>query len=109
MEYIQDNTKYIVGKSAENNWKIIADADKSYYWIHANNIPSTHVIICIDVEPLKSEIEYACSLCKKHTKAISSTIKTIDYIGTQISNIKLGSKQGEVTFKNYNKCQIYSV
>jgi predicted ribosome quality control (RQC) complex YloA/Tae2 family protein len=103
----ENNTKYIVGKSAENNWKIIKEAEKDYYWIHLNNIPSTHVIICID-KPLEKEIEYACNLCKKYTKKVSHITSTIKYIGCYINNIKLGSKPGEVFFKDNKKCAIYN-
>ncbi len=108
MEFYDENkTKYIVGKSAENNWKIIQGSEKDYYWIHAEGKPSTHVIICID-KPLESEIKYACSLCKEHTKPIKNIISPIKYIGCYIENIKLGSKPGEVIFKSYDKCTIYN-
>ena len=72
MEFQDENgIKYIVGKSAENNWKIIQDArkQKDYYWIHAEGKPSTHVIICIET-PLESEIKYACNLCKNNTNKL---------------------------------------
>ena len=108
MEFYDENkTKYIVGKSAENNWKIIQGAEKDYYWIHASDVPSTHVIICID-KPLESEIKYACSLCKEYTKPIKNITSLIKYIGCYINNIKLGSKPGEVFFKDDTKCIIYS-
>ena len=52
-----NNTWFVVGKSAEDNWKIISLADKKYYWVHASGVPSAHVIIEID-EPLDNEIQY---------------------------------------------------
>ncbi len=108
MEFYDENkTKYIVGKSAENNWKIIQEAEKDYYWIHANNNPSTHVIICID-KPIESEIKYACLLCKEYTKKLKNISSTIKYIGCYIQNIKLGSTPGEVIFKSYSNCTIYN-
>ncbi len=97
-----NKTWFVVGKSAEENWKIILDADKEYYWIHADNIPSSHVIIEID-EPLEDELIYACRLCKEQTKKIKDT--PIKYVMTQIKNIKLGSKPGEVYFKDNKKCK----
>ncbi len=107
MEICDENgIMYIVGKSAENNWKIIQKAEKDYYWIHAASVPSTHVIICID-KPLESEIKYACSLCKSNTNKLKSITSPIKYIGCYINNIKLGSKSGEVTFKSYEKCHMY--
>lgn len=95
---IQNNkTWFVVGKSAEDNWKIILEADKNYYWVHALGVPSSHIIIEID-EPLDDEIQYACWLCKEHTKKIKNT--SIKYVITNIKNIKLGSKPGEVYFKD---------
>ena len=103
-QYSFNGTNFIVGKDAEDNWKIILESYNDYYWVHADNIPSAHVIIEID-EPLQEEFQYACDLCKKHTK-IKNKNKAIKFVTTQISNLKLGSKPGEVYFKDNNKCVI---
>ena len=92
-----NNIWFVVGKSAEDNWKIISNADKDYYWVHADNVPSSHIIIEID-DPLEDEIKYACQLCKSQTKQISNS--SVQFIITQVKNIKLGSKSGEVYFKD---------
>ena len=92
-----NNTWVVVGKSAEDNWKIISKANKDYYWVHAENVPSSHIIIEID-SPLEDEIKYACQLCKSQTKKISNS--SVQFIITQVKNIKLGSKPGEVYFRN---------
>jgi predicted ribosome quality control (RQC) complex YloA/Tae2 family protein len=92
-----NNTWFVVGKSAEENWKIISLADKDYYWVHAADIPSSHVVIEVDI-PLDDEIQYACRLCKEQTKKIKDY--STKYIITKIKNIKLGSKPGEVYFKD---------
>jgi predicted ribosome quality control (RQC) complex YloA/Tae2 family protein len=94
-----NKTWFVIGKSAEDNWKIILQADKEYYWVHANNLPSAHIIIEIDM-PTKEEFEYARQLCLNQTKKLNNTTK---FITTQISNIKLGSKPGEVYFKDNTK------
>ena len=94
---LYNNTWFVVGKSAEENWKIILDADKDYYWVHAKSIASAHVIIEID-SVLDSEIQYACQLCKQQTKKITSN--STQYVITRVKNIKLGSKIGEVYFKD---------
>lgn len=95
-----NKTWFVVGKSAEENWKIISAADKDYYWVHADGVASSHVIIEID-EPLDDEIQYACQLCKNQTKKIKDT--SIKYVVTQVKNIKFGSKPGEVYFKDSSK------
>jgi predicted ribosome quality control (RQC) complex YloA/Tae2 family protein len=93
---------FIVGKSAEDNWNIISKANKDYYWIHAYNVPSSHIIIETD-KPLEDEIKYACYLCIEHTKKLNNSTS---FILTQIKNIKFGSKVGEVKFKNISNIVI---
>jgi predicted ribosome quality control (RQC) complex YloA/Tae2 family protein len=98
-----NKTSFVVGKSAQENWDIISKADKDYYWVHANNIPSSHVIIEID-DPIEDEIQYACKLCKNQTKKIKNV--STEYVISQVKNIKLGSKPGEVYFKDKSKIDI---
>ncbi len=98
MIHIQyNNIWFVVGQSAEDNWKIILNAHKEYYWVHAENVPSSHIIIEID-SPLEDEIKYACQLCKSQTKKIANS--SVKFIITQVKNIKLGSKPGEEYFKD---------
>jgi predicted ribosome quality control (RQC) complex YloA/Tae2 family protein len=97
-----NKTWFVVGKSAEENWKIISEADKEYYWVHADNIPSAHVIIEIDM-PLTEELNYACELCRLQTKKIKDS--SVKFVATQVKNIKFGSKPGEVYFKDDSKVQ----
>ena len=101
-----NKTWFVVGKSAEENWKIILDAEKDYYWIHASDVPSAHVIIEID-KPLDEEIQYACQLCKSQTKKIKDF--SIEYVVTQVKNIKLGSKAGQVYFRDTSKVSIVTL
>ena len=101
-----NKTWFVVGKSAEENWKIILEADKDYYWVHASDIPSSHVIIEID-KPLDEEIHYACQLCRNQTKKIKDV--SVEYVVTQVKNIKLGSKPGQVYFRDTSKVSIYTV
>ena len=104
-----NKTWFVVGKSAEENWKIILEAEKDYYWVHASNVPSAHIIIEID-KPLDDEIKYACQLCKAQTKKIKDCKdSSIEYVGTQVKNIKLGAKPGQVYFRDTSKVSIYTV
>lgn len=98
MEYTFNKTKFIVGRNAQENWKIISRANKNYYWFHLNDIPSAHVIIEIDVEPTQEELNYALELCKSQTFRNKES-KNVSYIYAQVKNLKLGSKPGEVLIK----------
>jgi predicted ribosome quality control (RQC) complex YloA/Tae2 family protein len=95
-----NKTWFVVGKSAEENWKIISEAYKDYYWVHADGVPSAHIIIEID-DPLDEEIQYACKLCKAHSKKIKNS--SAKFVVTQVKNLKFGSKPGEVIFKDNSK------
>ena len=107
MRQENNKTSYVVGKSADENWKIILEAEKDYYWVHVSNVPSAHVIIEID-KPLDDEITYACQLCKAHTKKIKDCKdSSIEYVVTQVKNIKLGSKPGQVYFRDISKVSKY--
>jgi hypothetical protein len=89
------NTTYKVGRSAEENWKLILAADKEYYWLHAGGAkPSAHIIIEIFSEPTVSELARAAQLCNAQTK---SSYKHFVY--AQIKDVRLGSKPGQVTLK----------
>ena len=98
MEYTFNKTKFIVGRNAIENWKIISKADKNYYWFHLSDIASAHIIIEIDVEPTPEELNYALDLCKAQTFKNKES-KNISYIYTQVKNLKFGSKPGEVYIK----------
>ncbi len=95
-----NGTSFVVGRSAEENWKIISEAEKDFYWVHADNVPSAHIIIEID-KPLDDEIQYACQLCRLQTKKIKNS--SVKFVITQVKNIKFGSKPGEVYFKDNSK------
>jgi predicted ribosome quality control (RQC) complex YloA/Tae2 family protein len=103
MQIEYNKTSFVVGRSAQENWDIISKANKDYYWVHANNISSSHVIIEID-DPIEDEIHYACKLCKNQTKKIKNV--STEYVISQVKNIKLGSKPGEVYFKDNSKINI---
>ena len=91
-----NNINFKIGEDAEDNWKIIKLSEMSHYWVHADGVPSSHIIIDID-QPLDSEIKYACELCKQYSKHVNNHTK---FVMTQVSNLKLGSKPGEVYFKD---------
>ena len=89
------NTTFKVGRSAEENWKLILKANKEYYWLHAAGAkPSAHIIIEIDSEPTTTELQHAAQLCNVQTKTSYK-----DFVYTQIRNVQLGAKPGQVILK----------
>jgi predicted ribosome quality control (RQC) complex YloA/Tae2 family protein len=89
------NTTFKVGRNAAENWKLIQAADRSYYWLHMDGgKPSAHVIIEIDCEPTTAELQHAAELCIAQTKAPCR-----DFVWARVSDLRLGSKVGEVILK----------
>ena len=86
-------TTFRVGQSALENWSIIAAADKNYYWLHLEGVPSAHVIIEIDVEPTDEEIEHAIAAIRAQTPKAPAKA---GYIMTTVKNLQFGSKPGAV-------------
>ncbi len=94
--FIFNEIKYTLGCNAEENWKIISDADKDDYWVHLDGYSSAHVIIHID-KVLNDDLEYARQLILDQTKKAP---KTAQIVYSQVKNIKKGSKVGEVIIKS---------
>jgi hypothetical protein len=57
---------YKVGESAEENWALVAHANKNHYWVHIDSKPSAHVIVEMDM-PIEAELYYAGELCLGQT------------------------------------------
>jgi predicted ribosome quality control (RQC) complex YloA/Tae2 family protein len=93
-EHTNNSITFKVGENSQDNWKIILAADRNSWWLHADGHPSAHIIIDTN-ELLEEDLAYAFSLCKTYT----SKHKIVRYVATQVSNLKLGSKPGEVFFK----------
>jgi hypothetical protein len=92
---ILHTTPFRVGTNAAENWKLIAEADKEFYWLHmGGGRPSAHIIIEVDCEPTAAELAFAADLCIAQTKTSCK-----DFVWTQIKNIRLGNKPGEVNIK----------
>ena len=90
-----NNITFKVGTNADENWSLISKANPTDYWVHLEDIPSSHVIIEID-DILDSDLQYAGQLCKTQSKCN----KPINCVATTIGNLKFGSKPGEVYFKH---------
>lgn len=105
MKFFTRNTiNFTVGESAEENWKAILQAKRDHNWVHAEGRPSAHVIIDTD-EPFEEDIAYACNLCAEQTKITNN--KDQLYVISPVSNIKLGSKPGEVLIRDEAKVTYY--
>jgi predicted ribosome quality control (RQC) complex YloA/Tae2 family protein len=99
-----NNVWFVIGLNAQDNWNIISEANKDHYWLHADNVPSAHIIIEID-KIINEDIVFACQLCKTYSKKLNSF--TTKFSLTQVKNLRFGSKTGEVYFKDDSKVQTF--
>jgi predicted ribosome quality control (RQC) complex YloA/Tae2 family protein len=88
-----------IGKSAEENWQIIDNAEQTDIWFHLDNFPSSHVILKTQSHKIKefnkSTLIKCASLCKENSK--SSGQKDISIIYTLIKNVQKIEPIGSVT------------
>ena len=102
-EYLYNSINFKVGQSAEENWKLILKSARTDQWIHAEGRPSAHVIIEYD-DITTDDIKYGCNLCAEQTKI---TTRPVLFQITSVSNLKLGSKPGEVIIRDEAKASYY--
>ena len=106
-----DKTQFTLGTSAEDNWAAIRQASKGQqgkdaFWVHMEGRPSAHVIIHIDVEPTRAELQFAALLIRAQTKSAPPT--PLRYVWSPVANLKLGSKAGEVIIKSEKLARHFS-
>jgi len=101
-----DEVKYIVGRNAADNWRIIEEADGYDLWVHLQDQPSCNVIIENTKELTKDHILYGCNLCKEFSK-INGKRKTVRLSVLERRHIKKGKCVGEVTL--LSKPNVYSM
>ncbi|MCL2323194.1 MAG: NFACT family protein, partial [Oscillospiraceae bacterium] len=100
---------YVGKNNTQNDYLTLKFANKSDIWLHAKDIPGSHVILKHNSGeiPEKSLIE-AAKLAALYSKAKEDTKINIDY--TIVKNVKKpnGAKAGMVIYDNYKTLNIKS-
>ena len=102
-EIFINNIKCKIGNNAEENWKILDEANENNLFFHLSSFPSCYVILEIeneikDIFELNKIIEQAALECKLNTKYKNLKYIKVDYCS--ISNIIKGNKVGELFYKS---------
>lgn len=96
---IEDNIIYKLGRNAQENFKLIDEANyinDNYWWFHLEDHPSGHCIVYTkDID--KSNVLFAGTLVKSYSKLKYQKKVKIIYI--QIKNIRKTKTIGEVILK----------
>ena len=104
--FLIDNITIKLGESAKENWDLAFSSNNEYIWVHLASFPSAHIIIENEC-PETNIINQAGQLCKAHSKY--RNLKNVKMSVTTCSNLKRGSKPGEVYFKSNRKVKEYVI
>ena len=101
--------EYIIGRSADENHKIIDQANLYDLWFHVSNYPSCHVICKLENKKYESKlfhkiIKQGALCCKQYCKF--KNVQDVSIIYTYIKNITKTKTPGQVTAKNINYISI---
>jgi predicted ribosome quality control (RQC) complex YloA/Tae2 family protein len=101
-----DQTPILVGKNDTQNDRLtMKTAKKDFYWLHAKDIPGSHVIIESN-QPSEKTIEEAATIAAYYSKARNSSNVAVDYV--QVRNIRKpnGSKPGFVIYEGQKTIKV---
>lgn len=90
----------IVGRNnLQNEFLVHHFAAKTDLWLHAKDLPGSHIIVKAE-HPREETIEEAALLAAHFSRGAHSSNVPVDY--TQVKNVRrLGKKPGLVTYSNY--------
>lgn len=101
---IDETIEYYIGENKNDNFEIIDLANDQDIWFHAKDDSSCHIIakikgIKIDKKSMRHIVKQGCLLCKSHTNKLKHR-KDVEFIYTEIKNIKKTTVVGMVTYTN---------
>ena len=104
--YATDGTRILVGRNnLQNDQLTLRQAKKEYLWLHAQNIPGSHVII-ESSNPAEETIGEGAMLAAYYSKYRLSGTVPVDYV--QVSKIRKpnGAKPGFVVYEGQQNTYI---
>lgn len=104
--YANDGTRILVGRNnVQNDQLTLKTAKKDYLWLHAQNIPGSHVIIESN-DPSEETIGQGAMLAAYYSKYRHSGTVPVDYV--QVSKIRKpnGAKPGFVVYEGQQNTYI---
>ncbi len=96
-----DGTVIEVGKNSLQNDRLTLHARGNETWLHAQNIPGSHVIIRTEDEPSDETLLLACKLATYYSKGRNHPQQAVDYTKRKYVKKAAGSPAGLVTYTNF--------
>lgn len=101
-----DGTSILVGKNDTQNDRLtMKTAKKDFYWLHAKDIPGSHVIIESN-SPSEQTIEEAASIAAYYSKAKNASKVQVDYVPVKNIRKPNGSKPGFVIYEGQKSIKV---
>lgn len=98
--HASDGTEILVGKNnLQNDQLTLKTARKTDYWLHAKDIPGSHVIVRSS-EPSDTTLQEAAQLAGYYSKYRLSNQVPVDYVQVKYIHKPNGAKPGYVIYKN---------
>lgn len=104
-EYISpDGFRVLVGKNNKQNDELTFKiAQKNDLWLHAKNIPGSHIVIVTSGEEVpESTLIFAAKLAAKNSKGCNSSNVPVDCVPVRLVKKPNGAKPGMVIFTGNN-------
>ena len=95
-----DGMDIFVGKNAAQNERLTGDARPNEMWLHAKDMPGSHVIIKAEGNIPDSTLSQAATLAAWYSKGQHSTMVPIDYTLKRYVKKIPGGATGMVTYTN---------
>ena len=102
---------YVGKNNLQNETLTMKTASSSDIWLHARNVPGSHVIIRVASVPGGNEVPestilFAASLAARYSSVSTDSFVDVDY--TTIKNVKKisGAKPGMVNYYNYKTVRV---
>jgi predicted ribosome quality control (RQC) complex YloA/Tae2 family protein len=94
-----NDVTYYIGTNAKDNFAVLDAGKPDDIWIHASNMPSSHVIIVNESKTNKKAIRLGAALCKQNTNKIAK-LKNVEFVYTYVKHVTKTAVDGSVLITN---------
>ena len=101
-----DGIEILVGKNASQNDRITLGAKPEEMWLHAKDMPGSHVIICAEGEIPQATMKQAALLAAWFSKGQRSSMVPIDYTLKKYVKKPSGAAPGKVIYTHQRTAYI---
>ena len=97
----EDGIEILVGKNAAQNDRITLGAKPEEMWLHAKDMPGSHVIICCEGEIPLATMKQAATLAAWYSKGQRSSLVPVDYTRRKYVKKPSGAAPGKVIYTHH--------